>query len=80
MPEKTCMICSQKISLSNNLSGLVFDDKHFICEDCCATRSSNDIQNFTRTIMQTPDTGMPIALWLIHEQNRDKQLMVSIKK
>ena len=79
MPEKTCMICSQRISLDSNLSGLVFNDEHFVCEDCCTTRSSNDIQNFTRTIMQSQDNGMPIALWLIHEQNKDKPLM-TIKK
>lgn len=25
--------------------------------------------------MQSPNNGMPIALWLIHEQNKDKNLM-----
>jgi hypothetical protein len=25
--------------------------------------------------MQSPNSGMPIALWLIHEQNKDKTMM-----
>jgi len=33
------------------------------------------------TIMQDPSGGMPIALWLIHEQNKDKTIMsMSTKK
>jgi len=74
MPEKTCMICSQKISLSGNPSGLVFNDEHFVCEECCESHY-DDIKKLTKTIMQSPDEGMPIALWLIHEQNKDKPFM-----
>lgn len=74
MLDKTCMICSRKISLSSNPSGLVFKDEHFVCESCCETHY-DDIKNLTKTIMQSSDEGMPIALWLIHEQNRDKPLM-----
>jgi len=79
MPEKTCLICSQNISLSSNLSGLVFNDEHFICEDCCESHSDEDMRLLTKTIMQSPEDGMPVALWLIHEQNKDKPLM-TIKK
>jgi len=79
MSVKTCSICSQEISLDENPSGLVFNDEHFVCEDCCTNHSGEDIMNWTRSIMQSPESGMPIALWLIHEQNKDKPLM-STKK
>ena len=81
MFEKTCSICSRKILLSENPSGLVFNDEIFICEDCCKKHSREEIFNLTKTIMQNPNstTGMPIALWLIHEQNKDKTMM-TVKK
>ena len=79
MIEKTCSICSQKITLSKHLSGLVFEDEHFLCEECCTSQSDEDIMNWTRTIMQSPQNGMPIALWLVHEQNKDKVIMSSKK-
>ena len=81
MFEKTCSICSRKISLTENPSGLVFNDEIFVCEDCCSQHSKEEIHNITKTIMQNPTstTGMPIALWLIHEQNKDKTMM-TVKK
>ena len=79
MSVKTCSICSQEISLDENPSGLVFNDEHFVCEYCCTNHSKEDLMNWTKSIMQSPESGMPIALWLIHEQNKDKPLM-STKK
>ena len=73
--EKTCGLHSRKISLNENLSGLVFNDEHFSCEDCCGSHSEEDLSNWTKTVMQNPQNGMPIALWLIHEQNKDKTMM-----
>jgi len=77
---KTCSLCSQEISLNENPSGLVFNDEHFICEDCCSRYSEEDIINWTKSVMQSPENGMPIALWLIHEQNKDKPLMSTKNK
>ena len=79
MPEKICDVCSSKISLSQNPSGLVFNDKHFVCEDCCTKHSDEELKNLTKTIMHTSENGMPIGLWLIHEQNKDKTMM-TVKK
>ncbi len=62
-------------SLSQNPSGLVFLDQHFVCEDCSDTKSKEKMTKLSKTIMQSPDNGMPIALWLIHEQNKDKTMM-----
>jgi hypothetical protein len=79
MPEKTCSICKREISLINNPSGLVFNDEHFVCEDCCTKHSEEKIISWTKNIMQSPDNGMPIGLWLIHEQNKDKFMMITKK-
>lgn len=74
MSEKTCGICQNKFHLHNHQSGLVFNDKIFVCEECSKNTSENDIMDWSRSIMQNPGCGMPIALWLIHEQNKDKPL------
>jgi len=73
--EKTCDLCSRRIALNENPSGLVFNDKHFLCEDCCSSHSEEDLANWTNTVMQKPGSGMPIALWLIKEQNKNKTMM-----
>ena len=77
--EKTCDICSKKISLTDHPLGLVFEDTVFICEDCSSKHSREEITKLSKTIMQSPHNGMPIALWLIHEQNKDKTMM-TVKK
>ena len=75
MIEHTCLICNSRIDLKKNPSGLVFDDKHFICQDCRTNHSDNEINNLTKTVMQSSQKGMPIAIWIIHEQNKDKIMM-----
>ncbi len=74
MSVKICGICQNKFHLHNHQSGLVFKDKIFVCEECSKNTSENDIMDWSRSIMQNPGCGMPIALWLIHEQNKDKPL------
>lgn len=73
--ERVCDLCNRQILLDNNLSGLVFDDEYFLCEDCCNNNSQRDIEDWTESIMQKPSKGMPVALWIIHEQNKGKTLM-----
>jgi len=74
-------MCNRKIALDENLSGMVFGDKHFLCEDCYDTHSEEELDNWMQTTMRHPSRGMPIALWLIHEQNKDKTIMsMSVKK
>ena len=75
IPEKTCEICSKKFSLHEHQSGLVLKDEHFICQECTDKHTDEEIKNFTKTIMQDRFNGMPIGLWLIHEQNKDKTMM-----
>ena len=71
--EKTCEMCKHKFHLDKHQMGLVFDDKLFICEDCRTNTSDQEIMEWTQSIMRRPEAGMPISLWLIHEQNKDKQ-------
>jgi len=79
MPEKICDICSKKINLNDHPLGLVFEDQIFICQDCSTKHSQKELSKLSKTIMQCPNNGMPIALWIIHEQNRDKTMM-TVKK
>jgi hypothetical protein len=74
MQEVVCGKCQHRFHLHDHQSGLVFDDKIFICEQCSKNTSENDMREWTRSVMQDPGFGMPIALWLIHEQNKNKPL------
>ena len=74
MSEKICGMCQNKFHLNDHQSGLVFNDKIFVCEQCSTNTSDEGMMEWTESIMQKPDCGMPIALWLIHEQNKDKPL------
>ena len=73
MPEKTCSVCKGVFHLHKHENGLVFDDRFFICQDCAKGSSEEELTEWCGTIMQSPTNGMPIALWLIHEQNKEKQ-------
>jgi len=79
MVMRVCNICETKIDLNEHQSGLVFEDRFFICETCCNNKSEHEIKEWTRSSMNISDEGMPIGLWLIHEQNKDKR-MFSIQK
>ena len=69
------MVCSRKIYINQHPLGLVIKDEHFVCETCNDKHSKEEISKLSKTIMQSSDNGMPIALWLIHEQNKDKTMM-----
>ena len=57
--EKKCDLCNRDITLNTNLSGLVFDDKYFLCEECHGTHSHEELDTWVKTIMKDPKTGMP---------------------
>ena len=59
--------------------GLVFKDEHFVCEHCNDKHSKEELTKLSKTIMQSSHNGMPIAIWLIHEQNKEKTMM-TVKK
>ena len=80
MAEKTCLICSKKINPNEHPLGLVFEDKHFVCEECNNKHSREELYKLSKTIMQSTHNGMPIALWLIHQQNKNKTMMTMESK
>ena len=77
--EKKCEMCKQKFHLDEHQMGLVFDDKFFICGDCRTHTSDQDIKEWTQSVMRRSEVGMPISLWLINEQNKDKQPFIRHK-
>ena len=79
LPEKTCDMCKNKFHLHDHRSGFVFDDKYFLCEHCSTQLSDEDLHCWTKSVMQDPEVGMPIGLWLIHEQNKDKPIFTRQK-
>ncbi|MEF8848110.1 MAG: hypothetical protein V5A68_03150 [Candidatus Thermoplasmatota archaeon] len=75
MSERNCHICGKKFHLKENPSGLVFDDEIFVCETCSSKHDNRDIVDSFDDDMSSTLTGMPISIWLIHHQNRDKDFM-----
>lgn len=80
MSDKLCSKCHKTFSISRHQSGLVFDDAIFLCEDCCEHTPEAELELWKASKMHDDSTGMPIGLWLIHEQNKDKQPLISSKK
>ena len=79
MVMRVCGVCKTEIDLNDHQSGLVFEDKIFVCVDCCDNASEHDMTKWSKSIMKAPGTGMPIGLWLIHEQNKDKPMLSRTK-
>ncbi len=79
MITKKCEICEQDFNLKANRRGLVIDDHHFICESCNIHLTESDCQHLSTSVMHSEVKEMPIALWLIQEQNKDKPFM-SVKR
>jgi len=76
MGKKICGVCNQGFNLEENRLGVVFDDHFFVCEDCSRHMDDDEKQNFfNSTVMHIPRKEMPIALWLIQEENKDKPFM-----
>lgn len=69
--EKMCEMCKQKFHLQEHQSGLVFDDKFFICEECRTNTPEQEIMEWSQSTMRS-SAAMPISLWLIQEQNKNK--------
>lgn len=71
--EKTCELCKNKFHLQEHQSGLVIDDRFFICDDCRSQKAEKEIIEWSQSIMHASGTAMPIALWLIQEENKNKE-------
>ncbi|PNX53335.1 MAG: hypothetical protein BV458_04895 [Thermoplasmata archaeon M9B2D] len=65
-------MCKQRFHLKDHQSGLVFDEKFFICEDCRTNKPEQDFIQWSQSTMRPSASAMPISLWLIQEQNKDK--------
>ena len=77
MENKICKVCDKHFSLDDNKLGIVLDDEFFICEKCYEIH--DDFEQIVPSISHSLPKKMPIALWLIQEQNKDKHFM-SIKR
>jgi hypothetical protein len=69
-----CDICHKKMTLGKNLSGLIVQNQFFACEHCCTTISHNDLFQWTKSKMTTPNTVRPIGLWLTQEKNKNTSI------
>ena len=78
MKSKICDICNQHFHPDENRSGMVINEDHFVCEHCTKKLDTDEMQ-IPSSIMTDETKTMPIALWLIQEENKDKPFM-SIKK
>jgi len=78
MKHKMCEICNKNFHPIENRSGIVLDEDSFVCEKC-AKKIQSDDDYLCHSVMADTSKSMPIALWLIKEENKDKHFM-SVKK
>ncbi len=78
MNSKLCEVCNQQFHLDENRSGIVVDEDHFVCETCTKKLHHEEIPP-PCSMMSDEKKMMPIALWMIKEENKDKQFM-SVKR
>lgn len=80
MMTQACGICKSEIDLQKQGGGLVFDDHWFVCEHCVDRTSEEELRDWSSKMIGSPGCGMPIALWLIHEHNKDMPLFTTKKR
>ena len=75
MEEKICHKCHTTFSPVEHGQGVVIDNNIFICED--SHQKNTDERSFEEfsSSKQIINNEMPIALWLIKEQNKGKSFM-----
>ena len=59
-----CEMCKQKFHLQEHQSGLVFDDKFFICEDCRTNTPEQEIHRMVpkhHAFICISDADLPVA-------------------
>ena len=79
MEEKTCHKCHTTFSPMDHRQGFVVNDQFFFCEDCSQHNIQDiDVEEICSS-KQILTNEMPIALWLIKEQNKGKTFMSARK-
>ena len=75
MEEKICKKCQNAFSPVENSQGIVIDNNIFVCEDCHQHTTEDNLFEEFSSSKQILNNEMPIALWLIKEQNKGKSFM-----
>ena len=68
---KDCSFCNNQIQLIKNPNGLVINDEHFICENCCTKTEKPILMRFIKEKSQGASKIRPIMLWSIEKQRKD---------
>ena len=75
MDEKICNKCHTVFSPSDHEQGVVINDTIFICEECHTKHNEECNDQEPLITKQIDGNQMPIALWLIQQQNKGKSFM-----
>ncbi len=67
-----CDLCSSVFIFEENPSGLVINEEFFVCEKCCKESTKEDLENWTKSKMISPNEVKPIALWLMEKNNKTR--------
>ena len=78
--ERTCSKCSKKIDLQKNQSGLVFNNEHFVCEDCCSAHSVDEINNWTGVRFMLLDVDNNTLRTRLEKRYEDEKNVLSLKR
>lgn len=67
-----CGMCNSEIELNAHQDGLVVNDEHFICTNCCINTDKSELMNFVKEKSQGFNNVRPIMRWLL-ERYKQKE-------
>lgn len=69
--EKTCSFCENIFSLKEHSTGLVLNDEHFICTNCCQNNDINKIKTWAIVKSDELPKLRPIHIWMLEQESKD---------
>lgn len=64
-----CGMCNNEMELNSNQNGLVINDTHFICANCCINTGKLELIRFVKEKGQGSNNLRSIMKWLWEKNN-----------
>lgn len=65
---KMCSMCNNEVELQKHPDGLIVNDEHIICQNCCINTEKELLTNFIKEKSMGSNKVRPIMLWLFEKQ------------
>lgn len=65
--KRSCGFCDEHFLLHENHTGLVLNDNHFLCANCCSNNPNEKIINWAKLNSDETISLRPIHVWMIEK-------------